>query len=159
MKREEKCILTNMCMIYDNNRILVQDRKKSTWPGVAFPGGHIEDKESFVDSVIREVKEETGLDIFDVRLCGVKQFTPKDSLCRYIVFFFKTNKILIDDEECTLCFDRTEYPNNYISEDQNIIRVVMGCHIINRKLLEDYKHDFDKIWEMAISYSDIEKSE
>lgn len=27
MAREEKCILTNMCMVYDGSRILVQDRK------------------------------------------------------------------------------------------------------------------------------------
>ena len=74
MAREELCILTNMCMIYDGTRILVQDRKNPDWPGITFPGGHVEPKESFVDSVIREVKEETGLDIANVQLCGIKQF-------------------------------------------------------------------------------------
>jgi 8-oxo-dGTP diphosphatase len=39
-----------------------------------------------VDACIREMKEETGLDISDVRLCGVKQFPDGDS--RYIVFLF-----------------------------------------------------------------------
>ena len=42
MAREEKCILTNMCMIYDGSRILVQDRKDPSWPGITFPGGHVE---------------------------------------------------------------------------------------------------------------------
>lgn len=54
MAREEKCVLTNMCMVYDGNRILVQDRMNPNWPGITSPGGHIEPKESFVESVIRE---------------------------------------------------------------------------------------------------------
>ena len=54
MAREEKCVSTNMCMVYDGNRILVQDRMNPNWPGITFPGGHIEPKESFVESVIRE---------------------------------------------------------------------------------------------------------
>ena len=54
MAREEKCVLTNMCMVYDGNQILVQDRMNPNWPGITFPGGHIEPKESFVESVIRE---------------------------------------------------------------------------------------------------------
>lgn len=54
MAREEKCVLTNMCMVYDGNRILVQDRMNPNWPGITFPSGHIEPKESFVESVIRE---------------------------------------------------------------------------------------------------------
>ena len=36
MSRMEKCILTNMCMICDGNKILVQDRKNPNWPGILF---------------------------------------------------------------------------------------------------------------------------
>ena len=78
-------------MIYDGTRILVQDRKNPDWPGITFPGGHVEPKESFVDSVIREVKEETGLDIANVQLCGIKQFPLEEKKCRYIVLFYKTS--------------------------------------------------------------------
>ena len=91
MAREEMCVLTNMCMVYDGNQILVQDRMNPDWPGITFPGGHIEPKESFVESVIREVKEETGLDISNVQLCGMKQWTHREGKYRYIVFFYKTN--------------------------------------------------------------------
>lgn len=31
MAREEVCILINMCMVYDGNRILVQDRRNLDW--------------------------------------------------------------------------------------------------------------------------------
>ena len=91
MSREEKCILTNMCMIYDGSRILVQDRNDPEWGGITFPGGHVEPCESFVSSVIREVKEETGLDISNVKLCGIKQWTQRDGKYRYIVLFYKTD--------------------------------------------------------------------
>lgn len=89
---EEKAIITNMCMVYDNNgNILVQDRVKEDYAGIAFPGGKVEQGESFVQSVIREVKEETGLDIENPILCGIKQWQTKTN-ARYIVLFFKTNK-------------------------------------------------------------------
>ena len=42
MSRTEQVILTNMCMITDGRRVLVQDRKSEKWPGVTFPGGKME---------------------------------------------------------------------------------------------------------------------
>ena len=91
MSRMENCILTNMCMIYDGDKILVQDRRNPDWGGVTFPGGHVELGESFVESVIREVKEETGLSISNVSLCGIKQWSDKNQSYRYIVLFYKTD--------------------------------------------------------------------
>ena len=68
----EKVEFTNMCMIYDDSgNVLVQERTKS-WKGIAFPGGHVDIGESFVESTIREIKEETNLDISDLELCGIK---------------------------------------------------------------------------------------
>ena len=91
MSRSEQAIFTNLCMVYDDaGNILVQDRQAQDWPGICFPGGHVEPGESFVESVIREVREETGLTIEKPILCGTKQFqTEKDE--RYVVFFYKTN--------------------------------------------------------------------
>ena len=66
-------------MVYDNQgNILVQDRLDPDWPGVTFPGGHVEPGESFTKAVIREVWEETGLIIEHPRLCGLKQFPEED---------------------------------------------------------------------------------
>ena len=92
MAREEKAIFTNLCMITDPvGNILVEDRKDPDWPGICFPGGHVEPGEAFTDSVVREVREETGLCIKDPRLCGVKQFQT-NSGARYVVFFYRATK-------------------------------------------------------------------
>ena len=86
MSRVEKCTLTNMCMIQKGNQVLVQNRLNPNWPGIVFPGGHVEEAESLVDSVIREIKEETGLTLHSVTLCGVKQFYMADKQTRYLSF-------------------------------------------------------------------------
>ena len=116
MSRMENCILTNMCMICDGNKILVQDRKNPNWPGITFPGGHVESKESFVESVIREVKEETNLDIAQVKLCGVKQWTSKSEDYRYLVFFFRADSFsgtLKSSEEGEVFWIEKEHLHNY----------------------------------------------
>lgn len=92
MARREIVTLTNMCMIYDDHgNILVQDRLDPEWPGITFPGGHVEPGESFTKAVIREVWEETGLTIEKPQLCGLKQFWEEDGT-RYIVVLYKTNR-------------------------------------------------------------------
>ncbi len=90
MGRTENVELTTLCLIYRDDRILLQNRIKKDWRGYTLPGGHIEPGESVVESVIREMKEETGLAISQPRLCGIKQF-PIDG-GRYIVFLFKTDR-------------------------------------------------------------------
>ncbi|MBO5396199.1 MAG: 8-oxo-dGTP diphosphatase [Clostridia bacterium] len=91
MAEAEKVVLTNMCMVYDGDKVLVQDRLNKNWKGLTFPGGHVEKYESFTDAVIREVKEETGLTVFSPQLCGIKQW-PHTEDTRYIVLFYKTDK-------------------------------------------------------------------
>ena len=92
MSRFEPAIFTNMCMISDGaGNILVQDRKDPNWPGITFPGGHVEPGESFTASVIREVLEETGLTLENPVLCGVKQFQTRREE-RYVVFLYKADR-------------------------------------------------------------------
>ena len=90
MERTESVELMNLCMIRRGSKVLVQDRKSKTWPGVAFPGGHVKKGEAFTDSVIREVQEETGLRIFSPRLCGVKDWC-EDGV-RHIVLLYRAEQ-------------------------------------------------------------------
>ena len=91
MGRGESAVFTNMCMVRDGDRVLVINRNDPGWPGLAFPGGHVEKGEAFADSVIREVYEETGLTIEQPRLCGIKQFRTEEG-SRYIVLLYRTDK-------------------------------------------------------------------
>lgn len=90
MKRTENAELTVLCLVYRDDEILLQNRIKKDWQGYTLPGGHIEKGESITEAVKREMKEETGLDIYEPKLCGVKQFPIDDG--RYIVFLYKTDK-------------------------------------------------------------------
>ena len=89
-QRTENVELTTLCLIRRGDEILLQDRIKADWRGLTLPGGHVEPGASFVDSVIREMKEETGLTIRNPRLRGLKQF-PIDG-GRYIVFLFEATE-------------------------------------------------------------------
>ena len=89
LDRTEVCELTMLCLIHRGNEILLQNRIKKDWAGYTLPGGHVEPGESFVDACVREMREETGLTVSNLKLCGLKQFPNGDS--RYIVFLFKTD--------------------------------------------------------------------
>ena len=121
MSRSEQAIFTNLCMVYDHaGNILVQDRLDPSWPGLCFPGGHVEPGESFVDSVIREVWEETGLTIENPKLCGTKQFQTKKGE-RYVVFFYKTDKfsgeLTSSDEGKVFWIPRNTLPEYTLCDD------------------------------------------
>lgn len=92
MHTTETVIFANMCMVYDSKgNVLVQDRASQNWPGIAFPGGHVEKGESFTDAVIREIFEETGLTILNPQICGIKDWLL-DGGTRYLVHLYKTNQ-------------------------------------------------------------------
>lgn len=120
MSRCEKAIITVLCLIYQENRILLQDRVKKDWQGMTLPGGHVEKGESFVKAVIREMQEETGLTIYEPKLCGVKQFQTDDDE-RYLVLLYKTDHFegeLISSEEGKMIWvNREELPKYPLVDD------------------------------------------
>lgn len=91
MNRKTSVELTNMCMIYDDKgNVLVEEKLVQNSKGLIFPGGHVESNESVVDSMIREIQEETGLTISNLQFCGIKDWIEFDG-SRYMVFLYKTN--------------------------------------------------------------------
>ena len=129
MARTENAIFTNMCMVYDDwGNILVQDRKNPDWPGITFPGGHVEPGESFTGSVIREVWEETGLTLENPVLCGIKQFQELDSNARYVVLFYKANRfsgtLKNSDEGDVFWIPRKDLTNYPLADDfEDMVRI------------------------------------
>lgn len=85
-----KTEITNMVMVYDETTgLAVMQRRVKYWCGISFPGGHPEPGESLYDSAVREVKEETGLTVWDLTPCGAVHWAHENG-DRYFVFLYKT---------------------------------------------------------------------
>ena len=71
-RRTEKVSFSNMCMVQDGaGNVLALDKVRGGYTGTTFPGGHLEEGETFFESVIREVREESGLEIRNPVFCGI----------------------------------------------------------------------------------------
>mgnify|MGYP000163936904 FL=1 len=100
MSRKTKVELTNMCLIYDEKKVLVQEKTGTKYEGgLVFPGGHVDEGESLRDSVIREIREETGLVIKNPQPCGFKDWILEDGT-RYIVLLYKTDQFEGELKNC-----------------------------------------------------------
>lgn len=92
-----KIRLMNMVKITNSKtgEVLVLDKvKKEGWEGLTFPGGKLEEKESFLESVIREAKEETNLDIKNPSFVGIITwyFTKNGQACKDVGLLYQTDQ-------------------------------------------------------------------
>ena len=127
MQKTENVELTVLCLIHQNDKYLLQNRVKDDWKGLTLPGGHIEKNESIIDAVIREMKEETGLDIQNPKLCGIKQFPIENG--RYIVFLFQTDEfhgeVTSSEEGEMVWVKKSELPKIDTVNDLSLLLQVM----------------------------------
>ncbi|ADU32320.1 NUDIX hydrolase [Evansella cellulosilytica] len=126
-----KFIITSGAVVLNkHHKILL---KKDPVRGWELPGGMVEENEPIKNAVVREVKEETGIDIDIVSFCGVSQELRKNicnmwwlgepvsgelqtSVESVEVGFFSIeealNMIVIKEftEELLMCLDKKKHP-------------------------------------------------
>ena len=107
-------ILCNMIKINRGNDVLVLDKvKKYGWEGLTFPGGHVEKVESITESVIREAKEETNLDIENIKYVGMISWYDMGNDDRIVGFLYET-----DDFSGELVKENVEGTLEFIDYDE-----------------------------------------
>ena len=109
-------------VIYNaQDEILLMKRKGSHGAGEwSLPGGHLEAGESFEECCIREVKEETNLDIDEVRQLGFSNDIFKDVNKHYVTLFFRGYVTPVSGElqlmEPDKCFELGWFKRNKFPE-------------------------------------------
>ena len=146
MRKPQKCNITNICLIKNKDKILVLDRKKKDWPGLTFPGGHVEIGEDFNASVIREVKEETGLTIKNPILCGIEEYKNNSKYDREIMLYYKTDKFIgkikSSKEGEVFWIERKDLDKYKLSLD--LKRILKVIDVVSQRL-SDYRNNLSII--------------
>ena len=89
--------MISLLLLVNNNRYLLFKRRDSKL--YALPGGHVEEGETPLDAVIREIYEELGITIPNVKLVG--RYPYKNEVLNVYYYNnteFDTSSIILDDE-------------------------------------------------------------
>lgn len=92
-------------MIFKEGKILLGKRKSSHGEGqYAFPGGHLEYLESFQGCALREIKEECGIEVENIRfqfLANLTQYAPKHYCHIGLIADWKSGTVqLLEPDKC-----------------------------------------------------------
>ena len=97
LKKEKSC----GCIIIKNeNVLLVYEKNRNFW---GFPKGHMEKGETEIETALREVKEEIGIDVeIDVQKRYTLNYNIKNEIDKTTVLYIakpKSEEIVIQDDE------------------------------------------------------------
>ena len=125
----EKIVFMNMCMLCDGDKVLALDKVGKNYSGTTFPGGHVEPGETFAASVIREIKEETGLDIEKPVLRGIYHWY-RDGI-HNVGLLYRTDKfsgqLKSSEEGQVYWISRREYEKKELAVGMPRVLKLMDC--------------------------------
>lgn len=100
MKFEKSCGAIIVRKNNDTFETLLIKMVKGHW---SFPKGHVENDETEVETALREIKEETNLDvIIDTRFREITTYSPCPGVLKDVIFFIamaKTNDVVVQETE------------------------------------------------------------
>lgn len=100
MKFEKSCGAIIVRKNNDTFETLLIKMVKGHW---SFPKGHVENDETEVETALREIKEETNLDvIIDTRFREITTYSPCPGVLKDVIFFIamaKTNDVVVQEAE------------------------------------------------------------
>lgn len=89
MKKEKSC--GAVVYKYQNNQLLFLLIKSKQGHHFSFPKGHVENDETEVETALREIKEETNLDVVvDTGYRNVITYSPMENVLKDVVYFVAT---------------------------------------------------------------------
>ena len=127
LKKEKSC----GCIIIKNKKVLlVYEKNRNFW---GFPKGHMEDGETEIETALREVKEEVGLDV------------EIDKDRRYTL-----NYVIRDEIDKTTVLYIAKAKNEEIIMQENEIENIRWCSFeeaLNTLTFNNWKEMFKKVME------------
>ena len=121
-------------LIQDNSLLLVK-QKLSNNKDWSLPGGRVEPGETLEQALIREMKEETGLDVEPIRMLYVCDVAASDNTVLHITFLVKR----IGGE---ITLPTNEFDENPIHDVQLVPIDKLTEYGISEKFVEIIKNDF-----------------
>lgn len=117
MKKEKSC---GAIIINETGKILLIKHNKGHW---AFPKGHVEANETEIETALREIKEETNLEVeINRNIREITTYSPKENVIKDVIYFVATNptgNIKLQEEEVSeyAWLDLEESLNTITHED------------------------------------------
>ena len=129
MKQEKSC----GCVVFDEDKVLLIKHNEGHWD---LPKGHIEEGETEVETAIREVKEETNVDVeVNENYRYTTGYSPKEGVWKEVVYFIATKKsdnLIPQEEEVQIV--------EWVELNEAIKKVTFdNTRDILKRAVEDYK--------------------
>lgn len=131
MKQEKSC---GCIIINDKNEILLVLHNAGHWD---FPKGHVKEGETEVQTAIREVKEETNIDVeVNEKYRYTTQYSPEENVMKEVVYFLAKN---INNNKEAQLEEVSEV--EWVKFEEAIKKIT---YITSKEILEKLKKDLEK---------------